>query len=711
MIQDYLDYASVLLAYSLLMVLLPTAAVHALRPGAGRIRTLFYGYLAGNLGVILLVYGLAFLGVYTRGSFLSLYALMIVGALLWAKRREALRVLRWLRGRAAALLGGTLRGKTFARQVLARCRLHMRRKRLRRGRLADGAELLAVAAVLVGIGFVLSHRALTLVSFSAPDEEVHLQWIQSLLGNELFHSGIYPFGMHNVTSALCWALGQEAAVVHRFMGSVCSVWGFAMSYLALRAFTRNRLAALLGFAGVLATCLFSSESLSRFQFPVPHEFAIPFVLVMGCCLIGYVLQGRRGDLIAFGAGFALTLLSHFHATIMAGVLCVCIGAALIVPAWKNKRIAPILICGALAVGVGAAPVLGGLAQGKPFEQSMAWAVSVISGNDNLAGEDDEPEQAESLQEPEPEKPSLLEELSSHSYRQPSYTRMMLGLCAAGLLLYLIRLIRARFSAQALARLPFYLWGLAVLVMMVSDPLGIPILLYPTRLVAYMFFLSMFWIAAPLEELAALLPQGRAGRVLATGVSAAALLAAAWIVPKQRLWVPFPEFYYYQTTGASRAVNAIMRTYPKQQWTVVSTVTETSMVWRSGFHYEWIDFIDALQDGEELVIPTQYVFFLVEKMPIVRFGWSFMPDDPLLKQRPPLNLDDAQLELAYEENREDYYKDQRDIVMAKADRWVQRARACWPVEMDVYYEDPEVVVYRLIQNGGYNDLNMTSEGDV
>ena len=61
---------------------------------------------------------------------------------------------------------------------------------LLRGRVLEGILLLAAMAINV---YYYSYQALNFVSYAAPDVEVHLYWIQSLVGGELFPAGVYPF--------------------------------------------------------------------------------------------------------------------------------------------------------------------------------------------------------------------------------------------------------------------------------------------------------------------------------------------------------------------------------------------------------------------------------------------------------------------------------------------------------------------------------------
>lgn len=717
---------NVYFAYMMLIVVFPGILIKCMFPGWRKTKWFFSSFLTGNMIVINLVYVLAFFKIYNQYTLVLGYFLILIGSYLFFRRKYVAEKTAKLQQIKEQYFQGVLKKRRLAKKAATKLKKALQGRKFSILWLLEAA---AVTAILLWVVYILSHRVLTLESFSAPDEEVHLQWIQSLLGNRIYHSGIYPFGMHNVVSAVCLIMGKTASQVLKYSGIVVAAFGFLITYLAVRTFTKNRLAVIGGMAAVLVTNLFSQESFSRFQFPVPHEFALPFFVIMAVFLVYYLRDGGNDNLVLFGMGISLTLFSHFHTTIMAGIFCICAGMAYIVHIFKSGKYKKLLLCGIIALVIGAWPVGVGVLQGHGFEQSMAWAVSVIRGYDNLSlmtqrqeaefeKENKEMDlESEEAKEKEKEKEKeiyplfsreSLKDLTEHSYTKQRYTLLVLLTLAFGMILYLIRLLLKRFSTEALDRLPFYLFSFLTFVMMVSETIGIPVLLYPTRIVAYLYFTTCFIVSAPLEELYCMFEKWKAAKIAIALATGGILLSGGNYVQQNKLYTEFPIFYYFQTTGVNRSVSKIIDTYPNHTWTLVSVVTETSMTYREGYHYEWIDFLEEVEDGKKIKIPTKYVFFAVEKMPIVHFGWAFEPDDSLLKERPLLDMDDAYEDLEYEENREDYYKYQREIIMAKAEAYVQNLSRQYPEEMTVYYEDDEVVLYRLKQNENGNNLSVQFE---
>ena len=151
-----------------------------------------------------------------------------------------------------------------------------------------------------------------------------------------------------------------------------------------------------------------------------------------------------------------------------------------------------------------------------------------------------------------------------------------------------------------------------------------------------------------------------------------------------------------------AINRILDEYEDFKWTVISPVNELGITLNNGYHYELIDFLLDQEDWNEdmiLRIPTKYVFLFVEKRPISRYGTEVLPGDDELKHRAFVSMEDANKDLIrYEASKSNYnYIYQRDIVMSKAYYWAKQYIKYFPREMHVFYEDDEIVIYKIDQN--------------
>jgi len=127
-----------------------------------------------------------------------------------------------------------------------------------------------------------------------------------------------------------------------------------------------------------------------------------------------------------------------------------------------------------------------------------------------------------------------------------------------------------------------------------------------------------------------------------------------------------------------------------------------MIINSGFHYEWLDLLEELGGlgNKKIYIPTKYVFFSIEKKPI-----SYNSVIDVLQKKNNEGTTKVSSTFAKEtidfsvtgKTRSELYKTQRDAIMSKAYYWAKEYASLFPHEMQVYYEDDEIIIYRLEQD--------------
>lgn len=154
-------------------------------------------------------------------------------------------------------------------------------------------------------------------------------------------------------------------------------------------------------------------------------------------------------------------------------------------------------------------------------------------------------------------------------------------------------------------------------------------------------------------------------------------------------------YVYEPNGAIACTTNIIETNEKNTWTVVSAGDELHMVEHSGFHAEIIEFlyiINKVNNYSKYTIPTEKVYFYIEKNPINTGGETISKSyalEPL-----PNTLGQTA-----------YYGHNRTVVMSKLMYWAREFKSKYPNEMYVYYEDDDFICYCLEQNP-YSVLNLS-----
>ena len=173
---------------------------------------------------------------------------------------------------------------------------------------------------------------------------------------------------------------------------------------------------------------------------------------------------------------------------------------------------------------------------------------------------------------------------------------------------------------------------------------------------------------------------------------------------KRKVVPIARF---ESNGAIICLTNIIRENKDFTWTIVSANDELRMCEDYGYHSEPIRLLHRLEhmkEGDEVTIPTKYVYFYVEKE-MVNYAYY----EPL-DQR--ISVEGAMEPLPVEEKMSSYRYQNRWIVMSHLYYWAEAFKTLYPNEMTVYYEDDKFICYRLEQNVdslynllidyGYND---------
>ena len=577
-----------------------------------------------------------------------------------------------------------------------------------RGRVLEGMLLLTAMVINV---YYFSYQALNFVSYAAPDVEVHLYWIQSLVGGELFPAGVYPFGMHCVGAAIALIFNVSAVTVGRMLGVVTSFYIMLLCYLLVKTLCRLKYAPIVGFVIYTIANLTVDTTYMRYSAMISQEYAMLFLVPIMFFLYRYLNEKRKQDLVLFGMSFSLTIAVHFYITAVACFFFLAIGIVYLYRMIKQKMLVPIILCGIISTVVAVAPLLIGLGMGYKLEQSFIYGASVIMNDSDMYADSTGNTKQEEPEEEEVEEninytPELIVEASAEQIKKYVFKDIRyLWICAIPLLLvfgeWLIRLCKGSVTNRMLEYLSQMIYLFFLLAEVLLDRFELPVIIEPKRMGIFIAYLLPLLMAIPLEMLYMLLQKKKFWKTACNVVALGCLGGACVFIISSGNIKELPTVYYFQTTGAMSAACDIIKHYDKYSWTIVSPVNETTLTYNSGYHYELVDFVTELEnykEGMELFIPTEYVFFYVEKMPIQRYGFSFSVDDEILKERDIISIEDAREEIGNDyKTSDEYYKYKRPELMSRMYYWVQAYQSYFPDEMTVFYEDDEIVVYRLKQN--------------
>ncbi len=246
-------------------------------------------------------------------------------------------------------------------------------------------------------------------------------------------------------------------------------------------------------------------------------------------------------------------------------------------------------------------------------------------------------------------------------------------------------------------------------------LGIPALIAGSRVCAVAQLLIVAMCTIPLDFMFASIAM-----VLREGVmKVVATFCVAGIYVGTMLTDTFHGYLYYELTrynGAVMTTYSITDKFPKNSFTIVSTVDELYQVIQYGYHEEVITFVNKSITGD-YTIPTEYVFIYVEKNPL-EYAQSHFFEGPkwlaretypqyystYVSQCPDINSSAISEEFARQpytklpENSKMYSNlATRTVLESRLDAWCKEFDRLYPNELHTYYEDEDFVCYYFKQN--------------
>ncbi len=610
--------------------------------------------------------------------------------------------------------------------------------------------LLALAAAVVYNTLFLNHSLLTDGhSYQASDIPVHLKWVYELMHGNLFSDGIYPFYMHSMIYAVTTLSGIHLREVTLYYGSYQTIILILSIYcLSKRLFCNKYLA-------LMPVMLFSVLlNQTRYVASLPQECGMFATMCIAYFMLNYVQSEREhhvvpSDLATNGKGFfrvgqylmryhinidamlimlsvALVIGYHFYTAIAAILLVFGFALTYFIRFLKKKNWVPLLAAGIAGAFIAIAPFALGLATGMEFQGSMAWATSLIQGENNTSsyapdvsvgdesdmqiGEeslgpmgDESTIQSESVPptvtSDVEEKPKLsLSELISQlilnaePFMFGEYSaRLGLVCIAASFSLLLLSLIVKSFREISLGYIAVGLYILLMMVFISPWLFGLPEIIQASRGGVFIQPFSVILYVVPLDIVFRLF-----GLIRIKGIRAAtSVLSVAVTAVLCLLLINGGHLHNYLLTGTYYNENdyvcrKIRETFPKKSYTIVSPTDDYYAVVDEGFHTELSKLMYMIDGGEkEFTIPSEYVFFIVEKKTY----------SDAMNVSAYVSPKFAAEDMIYTASIQDYQY-RRLQIESKAYYWGRAMLKTYPNNFTVYFEDDVVVVYMLRQNTYY-----------
>ena len=447
------------------------------------------------------------------------------------------------------------------------------------------------------------------------------------------------------------------------------------------------------------------------------------------------------NLLGFAMSFSLTLSSHFYDSFIAGIICVGIAIGYSAWIWRKGYLFRIIVSGVLGVLMALLPMAVAFLTGKELQGSMYWAMSIIGLKDytvlvfriiclivvaiTLAGilflVRGMKRKTISFTENRPIRTDAKAILIlfgvlgllllaatlfvGWNYKETilwGYEQHVIGLPNTKWLLYgavivLIIGIIQRYLGQKMNGaiiLSMFIAELLLGLILVCGIIGWPMLMESYRVCIYAAYLIPVIVIVTVDGIVNLLCFNhflRFQRVIAFGIATVLL---GYSTKLDLLKAPFGGGQLEMNEAIFCTTNILKDNKGKNNmWTIISANDELRMVELYGRHTETITFLQEMEfwnQNKEVVIPTERVYFYIEKKPL-NYAGGYNGEIPEISEK------QAKKALSQGAEMDAYSGKNRSVTMSRMYYWAQEFQKLYPNEFKVYFEDENFVCYYIEQN--------------
>ncbi len=592
-------------------------------------------------------------------------------------------------------------------------------------------DVLLIAALIAMLFWFFGLTQLYQYGYKAFDLVVHNYWINELGENNIYCTGVYPYGFHCIVYYIECVFNMEVVTILRLLSWVELLWDVLIAFCVLKMVCKSKYIPYVGMYMFCAASFYRENTYQRYASALPQEYGIMFILPAIYALYCYIRQQRieeRGSiakrsylyLSVFVMSFSMTISVHFYGTMIAGLFCLAIAVGFCGWVFKKAYFKKILIAGVISIMIAVAPMAIKYATGTPLQQSLNWGLSVIEGTD--VEEEKTPEEIEyeirHKEYLETNKAAFYEKygrgVGDIAYvalivRDTVYNNVydvdsqwiyalyiVLFMIPTVIVLgYLCIRIRRKDSMYGALLISAGVFWLFMCVLVASSALNIPEIMDTNR--SSVYYTYLFGVIATLVIDSALYLyfdyNGR-DRGLLNCASVICLVGCVVALVANGLIRNPLEVQGIELNDSMICLNQIMTNEDDFSWTIVSANDENRMANDSGYHYELYGFLDAMEyvgTKGRVRIPTEYVYVFVEKCPVDYYREGYDGSGQYISEEGSNNPLPRGSGLSVYRGRN------RWVLMSRMDAWAKQFMKLYPNETNVFYETDDFVCYRIVQN--------------
>ncbi|OQB15002.1 MAG: hypothetical protein BWY15_00817 [Firmicutes bacterium ADurb.Bin193] len=674
---DLFSLCKVLLAFSFLYIVIPSALIRFDKDTDSWTDKIFIPLIHSNLIIIALVHFLTLFKAYETIS-LTLALIFVVFLVLRLRASSAHMEPIEKEFVIARVLDASEKGSKYYLNKLLGIILSAFRSLTKKFKYFllyiiavpfDGVLLLIPAGFGVYDRFVHSIKYCYYGYF---DPYVHLAWVKFLGANEIYKDGIYPYGYEAIISAMNKLFYVDPSSIIRFIGPIASCMIVFSIYFILKKYVKNSFITFV----CVAVYIISTElpnNIIRQRAALPQEYASMFLLPGVYYLDLYFRTDKRKYLLIAAEILALSILIHLYAAVFIAIAYAFVSLIHIRRLLNGKTFTAVALHMFGAGFVGFLPILVALMCGMKFHTA---SIEFIKKNVTPAQ-------------------TAWWWGQMFQYNEENSALLLLIICIVATLVLCVFLYALSDKRSVRDDMKIYaavaIFGGFLYTQYRAPQLGVLYLIEYLRagsfcalvsVVVYGFFMSTV-DRIPINKIV------RRAIVSVIGIYIILLLFNVENFKIER-------GYQAEYDQAAMSYYKIKEEFPALNWTIVSPVEQYSYSMGYGWHYNLWEFVAKAIEypSDEFVFTTDYVFILVEKIP--------------LNARKPVTIEDAQKPFpAITGGLDEYYTNlqKRRVIEAKAYFWLENYMA-EKGDFTVYYEDEQFKIYMLKQDG-MNPINLVA----
>lgn len=232
------------------------------------------------------------------------------------------------------------------------------------------------------------------------------------------------------------------------------------------------------------------------------------------------------------------------------------------------------------------------------------------------------------------------------------------------------------------------------IILVSDKLGLPVLMENYRVCVYFSYLIPIVFILALDNLIGILCFNRLMKIQKVIAFGMVIILLGYGTKEGWVKESFGGGDLEMNEAILCTTNILKDNKGKNDtWTIVSENDELRMVELYGIHTETIIFLEQMEhwnQTKEILIPTERVYFYIEKKPL-NYADEYEGKIPEISEK------QAQKALPESTEMNAYSGTNRSVMMSRMYYWAQEFQKLYPNEFKVYFEDENFVCYYIEQN--------------